>query len=91
MSKYYVYQIKGILEKPNKQIGGFRVLVCTPLAMETVDVPPEVVDEETLAYFRFRLAVNDFLDIRKLPVPIMNRLRAPLNIWLDNFVLTELK
>jgi hypothetical protein len=91
MSKYYAYQIKGILEKPNKQIGGIRVVVCTPTFFETVDVPATIFDKATLSYLKFRLAVNDFIDVKKLPEPIISRLRNPMNQWLDNWVLMELK
>lgn len=89
MSKLYVYQIKGILEKANKDIGGIRVLVCSKDYFENVDVPPEIIDKETLAYLKYRLAVNDYMDIRKLPIYIQNRIRSPLNQWLDNWVIRE--
>jgi hypothetical protein len=89
MSNLYVYQIKGVLEKPNKDIGGIRVLVCNKDILELVDIPPEIFDKEILQFLKFRLAVNDFLDIRKLPYSIQNRMRAPMNRWLDNWVMKE--
>jgi hypothetical protein len=91
MSKYYVYQITGLLERPNKHIGGIRVIVCTTDFFETIDVPSTIIDKDTLKYLKFRLAVNDSLNVKNLPIPIINRLRGPLNQWLDNWVLTELR
>jgi hypothetical protein len=89
MSNKYVYQIKGLLEKPNKDIGGVRVVVGNADFLETVDVPAEIFDSELLKYFKFRLAVNGYLDIRKIPYTLQNDMRAPLNQWLDNWVLTS--
>ena len=89
MPNLYVYQIKGILEKENKDIGGIRVLVCDKDIFETVDVPPEIFDKETLQYLKFRLAVNDFLDVRKLPYVVQNKIRIPINHWLDNWIIKE--
>lgn len=89
MPNQYVYQIKGILEKPNKDVGGIRVLVCDKDNFRTVDVPKEVFDKETLQYLKFRLAVNEYVNIRRLPIPVVNRLREPLNKWLDNWVIRE--
>jgi len=89
MSKLYVYQIKGILEKSNKDVSGIRVLVCSKDFFDSVDVPAEVIDKETLRYLKYRLAVNEFVDVRKLPIVIQNRIRVPLNLWLDNWVLKE--
>ena len=86
MSSTYVYQIKGILEKPNKEIGGFRVAVCSADILQAVDVPADIFDKEILAYFKYRLAVNNYLDIRKVPDKIHNDLRKPLNEWLDYWV-----
>ena len=89
MSKLYVYQIKGILEKPNRDIGGIRVLLCSKDFFDSVDVPANIIDKETLRYLKYRLAVNAFVDVRKLPIVIQNRIRTPLNLWLDNWVLKE--
>ena len=50
MSKLYVYQIQGLLEKPNKDIGGMRVMVCSKDFFDTVDVPVEIFEKETLDY-----------------------------------------
>lgn len=87
MSDTYVYQIKGVLEKPNKEVGGFRITICTVEYMGLVDVPANIFSKEVLAYFKYRLAVNNHLDIRKLPDNITNQLRAPMNKWLDEWVL----
>jgi hypothetical protein len=89
MSKQYVYQIKGILEKPNKDIGGIRVLVCSQNYFDSVDVPAAVFDKETLKYLKFRLAVNDYINVNRLPIPVVNRIREPMNKWLDNWVIRE--
>lgn len=88
LSKQYVYQIKGILEKPNKEIGAIRVAVCSTDILEHVDVPASVFDKELLAFLKYRLAVNNHLDVRKLPDNIVNKLRSPLNAYLDNWVLS---
>jgi len=89
MSKQYVYQIKGILEKPNKDIGGIRVLICFLNYFDSVDVPAAVFDKETLRYLRFRLAVNDYINVNRLPISVVNRIREPMNKWLDNWVIRE--
>jgi hypothetical protein len=89
MSNKYAYQIKGLLEKENKDIGGLRVMVCTADFFDIVDVPADIFDSELLRFLKFRLAVNDYLDVRKLPYTIQNDMRAPLNVWLDNWVLKE--
>jgi len=89
MSKLYVYQIKGILEKPNKEIGGMRVLLCSKVFFDSVDVPASIFDKSTLDYLKFRLRVNEFVDVRKLPITIQNRIRSPMNQWLDNWVIKE--
>jgi len=89
MSKLYVYQIKGILEKPNKDIGGMRVLLCSKDFFDSVDVPAEIFDKSTLKYLKFRLQVNEYIDVQKLPIPIQNRIRSPMNQWLDNWVIGE--
>lgn len=82
----YVYKIQGVLEKPNKEVGGMRVFVCTADNMETVDVPANVFDPELLTYLKYRLAVNNFIDVNKLPDKMINMIRNPMNIWLDNWV-----
>jgi len=87
VSSIYVYQIKGVLEKPNKEVGGFRVAVCSADILQHVDVPAEIFKPELLAYFKYRLAVNNHLDVRKLPNHVMNQLRKPMDQWLDYWVL----
>jgi hypothetical protein len=86
-SKLYVYQIQGLLERPDRSIGGIRTLVCSIDYFESVDVPSDVLDKEMLAYLRFRSAVCDYMDIAKLPIPIVNRLRKTIGQWLDRYVL----
>lgn len=85
-TKYYAYQVKGLLERADKSIGGLVVLVCTPHAFEEVDVPGDIFDKETLAFLRYRIAVNDFLDINKLPWSALKHIRGPLNKYLDDWV-----
>lgn len=91
MSKHYVYQIKGIMEMPNKDIGAIRVAICTADILEHVDVPASIFEKELLAYLKYRLAVNNHVDVRKFPDKITNQLRTPLNAYLDNWVLTAPK
>ena len=91
MSKLYVYQIKGVLETPHKEIGGIRVAVCSVDTLEFVDVPASVFDKELLSFLKYRLAVNNYLDVRKLPDNIVNKLKTPLNAYLDNWVLVAQK
>lgn len=91
MSKHYVYQIKGILEKPNKEIAGIRVAICSAELLDHVDVPASIFEKELLAYLKYRLAVNNYVDVRKFPVKIENQLRAPLNAYLDNWILSSQK
>lgn len=88
MSKPYVYQIKGVLEKPNQEIGGIRVAICSADILEYVDVPASIFEKELLAFLRYRLAVNNYVDVRKFPDKITNQLRDPLNAYLDNWILS---
>jgi hypothetical protein len=82
----YAYQIKGALENAQGQFIGLRVLVCDPLNFEIVDVPAEVLDSETTKFLQYRLKITDVIDIQRLPIPIQNRIRAPLGRWLDYWV-----
>ena len=87
MSKY-VYQIQGALEDAAGKFKGFRVLVCDLYNFESVDVPVEVLDNETAKYMEFRLRVTTKpVDIQRLPYDVQNRIRAPLGRWLDRWVL----
>jgi len=87
MSKY-VYQIQGALEDAAGKFKGFRVLVCDLYNFESVDVPVEVLDNETAKYMEFRLRVTTKpVDIQRLPYDVQNRIRAPLGRWLDQWVL----
>lgn len=85
-AKYYAYQIKGLLEREDKSIGGLVVMICTSTAFEEVNVPGSIFDKETLAFLRYRIAVNDFMDINKLPWAVLKKIREPLNNYLDDWV-----
>jgi hypothetical protein len=82
----YAYQIKGALENAQGQFIGLRVLVCDPLNFEIVDVPAEMLDSETTKFLQYRLKITDVIDIQRLPIPIQNKIRAPLGRWLDYWV-----
>ena len=87
MSKY-VYQIQGALEDHERNLMGFRVLVCDLYYFDSVDVPIEILDKETIRYLEFRFKVCDVTpNIAKLPYGIQNKIRAPLGRWLDQWVL----
>jgi len=84
----YVYQIQGALENAQQQLLGFRVFLCTASYFDSVDVPAEVFDKETMAYMRFRLAVTEGrININRLPYKIQNKLRNAMGKWLDHWVL----
>ncbi len=84
----YVYQIHGALENARGQFKGLRVLVCDLNYFDSVDVPVEVLDNETAKFLQFRLKVSKQpLDIQRLPVSVQNRIREPLGRWLDDWVL----
>lgn len=87
----YVYQVIGILEHPvSKKVGGVRVVLCTSQIFEQVDVPAECMEKEMLAYLRFRSAVCNHFDVRKIPNGVQNRLRSSIGKWLDEYVLSKL-
>ena len=87
MSKY-AYQIHGALENATGTFCGFRVLVCNALYFDLVDVPAEVLDNETAKYIQFRLKLTDSaLDVQKLPIKVQSGIRVPLGRWLDRWVL----
>jgi hypothetical protein len=87
MSKY-VYQIQGALENPPGKLRGLRILVCDVLNFDSVDVPVEVLDFETVKYLQFRLSITaEPLNIQRLPVGVQNKIRTPLGRWLDRWVL----
>ena len=83
----YAYQIQGILEAPSGEILGMRVIVCNAHNFDTVDVPVEVFDNETISYLKFRLKANSHIDVKKLPISVQNKIRTPLGRWLDHWVL----
>lgn len=87
MSKY-AYQIQGTLES-HGQLRGLRILVCDQYNFDSVDVPIEIFDRETVVYLQFRIRLNEKMDIRKLPVKVENNIRAPLGRWLDRWVLVN--
>jgi hypothetical protein len=87
MSKY-VYQIQGALQSPMGKFLGLRCLVCNVDFLDMVDVPVEILDNNTTKYIQFRLSITaEALDIQRLPVEIQNRIRVPLGRWLDRWVL----
>jgi hypothetical protein len=84
----YVYQIHGALENAQGQFKGLRVLVCDLNYFDSVDVPVEILDNETAKFIQFRLKISSQpLDIQRLPVSVQNKIRAPLGRWLDDWVL----
>jgi hypothetical protein len=86
----YVYQIKGALESPIGEFKGFQVLVCDLNNFEVVNVPAEILNNETAKYIQFRLKVSsDALEIQKLPYSVQSNIRAPLGRWLDRWVLNN--
>ena len=87
----YVYQIQGMLERPNGKIGGLRVLVCSLTYFESVDIPSDILDKELLAYLRYRSMVCAHMDVRKLPYKIEKQLRNAINPWIDRYVLENFK
>lgn len=88
--KLYSYHIKGLLERPDRSIGAFRTEVCSLEKFKIVDVPATVLDKETLAFLKFRSMVCEYMDISKLPIPIVNRVRKSIGYWLDTYVIINL-
>ena len=86
----YAYQIQGALENDRQDVLGFRAFLCTATFFDTVDIPAEIFDRELLSYMKFRLAVTERVDMRRLPNAILNKLRTPMNQWLDQWVLENL-
>lgn len=87
MSKY-VYQIQGALESETGELKGLRVLVCDLYNFDSVDVPIDILDKDTIAYLRFRLKVTtDPINIQRLPNATQNKIRLLLGKWLDRWVL----
>ena len=63
-------------------------MVCDVLNFDSVDVPVEVLDFETVKYLQFRLSITaEPLNIQRLPVGVQNKIRTPLGRWLDRWVL----
>jgi len=83
----YAYQIQGVLENSRQEITGFRVVVCTAYHFYNVDAPAELFDRSVLQYIRFRLAVNSYMNVNKLPASIKDKIKAPLGRFLDFWVL----
>lgn len=82
----YVYRIQGVLEKEDGNIGGIRVSVCSSTILTDVDIPPSVFPKELLEYLKFRLRVNNYLNIQQLPNKLQVQLRTPIGKYLDNWV-----
>ena len=84
----YVYQIQGALENAAGQLKGLRVLVCDVNNFDSVDVPVEILDRETVKFLQYRLRLTDSaVNIQKLPAIVQNKIRTPLGRWLDRWVL----
>lgn len=87
MSKY-VYQIQGALEDAQGRFKGLRVLVCDLYNFDSVDVPGNILDKDTIKFLEFRLKITtETVNIQRLPHNIQNKIRAPLGRWLDQWVL----
>lgn len=85
----YAYQIQGALEDQDRNIKGLRVLVCTADYLDTVDVPVEIIDHETVLYLQYRFKLCEYMNIQKLPYKVQDKIRAPLGRWLDNWVIEK--
>ena len=82
----YVYRIQGVLEKDDGEIGGIRCSVCSASLLTDVDVPVSVFPKSVIAYLKFRLKVNNYLNIQQLPNKMQNELRNPIGKYLDQWV-----
>lgn len=82
----YVYRIQGVLEKSDGEIGGIRVSLCSSTLLTDVDVPSSIFPKELLDYLKFRLHVNNYLNIQQLPNKLQTELRNPLGKYLDKWV-----
>ena len=82
----YVYRILGILEKDDGNIGGIRVAVCSASIMKDVDIPEDILPKSVKDYLKFRLQVNNYLNIQNLPYKIQNQIRNPIGKYLDQWV-----
>ena len=82
----YVYRIQGVLEKEDGNIGGIRVSVCSASILTDVDIPSSVFPREILDYLKFRLKVNNYLNIQQLPNKMQLELREPIGKYLDKWV-----
>ena len=84
----YVYQIQGALESAQGKLLGLRVLVCDLHNFDSVDVPIDILDKDTISYLRFRLKLSDeTINIQRLPNSVQNKIRMLLGHWLDRWVL----
>lgn len=84
----YVYQIQGALESAQGKLLGLRVLVCDLNNFDSVDVPIDILDKDTISYLRFRLKLSDeTINIQRLPNSVQNKIRMLLGHWLDRWVL----
>ena len=82
----YVYRIQGVLEKEDGSVGGIRVSVCSATIMQDVDVPSSIFPKELLEYLKFRLMVNNYLNVQQLPNKLQIELRNPIGKYLDKWV-----
>ena len=82
----YVYRILGVLEKTDGTIGGIRVAVCGANILKDVDIPEAILPKEVKDYLKFRLQVNNYLNIQNLPYKIQNQIRNPIGKYLDQWV-----
>jgi hypothetical protein len=84
----YVYQIQGALENAAGKLKGLRVLVCDLYNFDQADVPIRILDTDTIKYLEYRFKLtDDALNIQRLPFKIQDKIRVPLGIWLDHWVL----
>jgi len=87
MTDKYVYQIQGALENAAGEFKGLRILVCDLYNFDSVDVPVDILDNETAKYIQFRLnCTKEIMNIAKLPFKIQDNIRGPLGPWLDHWV-----
>jgi hypothetical protein len=90
MGVKYQYQIKEVLKTARGQISGFRALVIVEsLDYHLVSIPAEIFEYEMLLYFKCRLKMYQRVDIQRLPLSVQYKIRAPIERFLDLWVLEE--
>ena len=85
----YTYQIKSILFNGRKDVLALRVILATDLYFYDVDVPAEVFEYATLVYLGFRMRLCEYMDIRNLPKAVEDKVRKPVERFLDDWILEE--